>query len=147
MRGVWRGSKLLILSVAIIIIAVVFGFGAFAIATPALDGEDVVKLMYEFQDVRDLDSNKEKLRDLVTDSVFDEITVDTEGRRLNTYLRFMASPTRVSIIKKTNDYVLYHIKNENIDSKRVFLFMFEITNGKVSKVREAEIIDFVEVND
>ena len=42
MRGVWRGSKLLILSVAIIIIAVVFGFGAFAIATPALDGEDVV---------------------------------------------------------------------------------------------------------
>ncbi len=53
----------------------------------------------------ELDSNKRETEGLVTDSVFDEITVDTETRRLNTYLRFMASPTRVSIIKKTNDYV------------------------------------------
>lgn len=110
-------------------------------------GSRAVHLLYEFQNLDELSRNMDSLHSIVTDDVFNELTIDKEGRRMSSYLRFMAKPTGVKIIRDTEDYVLYSLDSELIDSGRIFLFLYNTNGNKINYVREAEIIDFVETND
>lgn len=111
-------------------------------------GMDVVNCIYNFYNLYELNANQSKLKSLVTDSVYTELTIDNEDRLLSTYLKFKGNTTSVNIIKATNTYVLYRLETASLSSDRVFIFMFECNgNGKISYVREAECLDFVEVND
>lgn len=131
-------------------LAAVFVLSAFTLCgcrKQVSTGADAVRYLYEFNDPAEIERNTERLRDIVTPQVFDELTVDEEGRRLSTYLKFSGAPVTVDIVEETDDHVLYRIKNEYIDNGRLFLFMFRVDSGKISKIREVEVIDFVDTDD
>lgn len=107
-------------------------------------GIKAVKCMYEFTEVEQLQFNMFDLQKITTEPVFNQLTIDNENRALYTYVKFKCETTSVNIIKATSSYVLYSLKNNNVDSERKFIFMFDCDKtGKISYVREAEINDFV----
>lgn len=111
-------------------------------------GIKAVKLLYNFGTVEQLDMQMADLYDITTKSVYNQLTIDNEERTLNTYLKFKNKTTTVNIIKATESYVLYTLKNVNISSDRYFVFMFDVNkHGKIDYVREVEAIDFVNTVD
>lgn len=107
-------------------------------------GEQAVLLMYDYGTVEQLDYQMMSLKEITTEAVFNQLTIDNEERTLNTYLKFKQDAVSVNVIKSTNTYVLYSLNTPNIASSRRFIFMFELDqNGKVCWVREVEAIDFI----
>ena len=105
---------------------------------------EVVQDLYQFSKVEDLDNNMLKIRNLTTQSVYNQLTVDNEERTLNTYLKFKGDATSVNVVKATSSYILYTLTNKNIDKDRVFIFMYDCNSkGKLSNVRESECLDFL----
>ena len=91
-----------------------------------------------------LNKNMLKIRNLTTQSVYNQLTVDNEERTLNTYLKFKGDATSVNVVKATSSYILYTLTNKNIDKDRVFIFMYDCNSkGKLSNVRESECLDFL----
>lgn len=106
-------------------------------------GENAVLAMYDYRNVEQLDAQMTLLREMTTEEVFSQLTIDNKVRTLRVYYKFKQSSVHVNIIKSTDSYVLYSLDNENIDEDRIFMFIFDIDGGKISYVREEECIDFV----
>lgn len=108
-------------------------------------GYQLVKCLYEFEDVSELDSERDgQLKELVTDNVYDELTFDNEGRMLRTYLKLKSEPVKVNIVRDANGLVLYRLETEKISMDRLFALVYETnSDGRISYVREMECIDFV----
>ena len=47
-------------------------------------GVQAVKLLYQFYDLEELDSNMTELKKITSGAVYDELTIDNEERLLNT---------------------------------------------------------------
>lgn len=107
-------------------------------------GLRAVKYMYNFQTLAELDDNMDLLKGITTDEVYSQLTVDNTDRALNVYLKFKNKPVLVIPEEATSKYVIYKLQTESLSSDRKFAFFFEVDNGKISKVRESEIIDFVD---
>lgn len=106
--------------------------------------ESVVKCLYDFGSTEQLEANQRTLRNLVTDSVYNQLTYDSEQRRLNTYLKFNDDASTVEILRITDSCVFYKIKCASIDSSRHFVFNYKVNeHGKICNVYEAELIDFI----
>ena len=105
-------------------------------------GVQAVKLLYQFYDLEELDSNMTELKKITSSAVYDELTIDNEERLLNTDLKLKGNTCLVHVIECTSDYVTYSLETETIDKDRKFIFMFEVRGGKIIKVKEAECIDF-----
>lgn len=105
-------------------------------------GVQAVKLLYQFYDLEELDSNMTELKKITSGAVYDELTIDNEERLLNTYLKLKGNTCLIHVIECTSDYVTYSLETETIDKDRKFIFMFEVRGGKIIKVKEAECIDF-----
>lgn len=108
-------------------------------------GETAVKLLYDFGTAEQLDYQMIGLKEITTDAVFNQLTIDNEERTLNTYLKFKNKPVTVNVIKSTSDYVMYSLNTEYISGSRIFVFFFEIDpiENKIKSVREVEAIDFL----
>ena len=108
-------------------------------------GYQLVKCLYEFENVSELDSERDKqLKELVTDNVYDELTFDNEGRMLRTYLKLKSEPVKVNIVRDTDGLILYRLETENISADRLFALVYETNSDeRISYVREMECIDFV----
>lgn len=107
-------------------------------------GVQAVNCLYDFGTVEQLDFQMQGLKEITTDAVFNQLTIDNEERTLNTYLKFKNKPVTVEIVDATNDYVLYRLKTEEISIDRLFCFYFRVNKaGKIDTVREVEAIDFI----
>lgn len=108
-------------------------------------GETAVKLLYDFGTAEQLDYQMIGLKEITTDAVFDQLTIDNEERTLNTYLKFKNKPVTVKVIKSTSNYVMYSLNTEYISDDRIFVFFFELDTikNKIKSVREVEAIDFI----
>ena len=107
-------------------------------------GKQAVMCLYDFATVEQLDYQMQALKEITTDAVFNQLTIDNEERTLNTYLKFKNKPVTVEVEEITNDYVLYRLKTEEISADRLFCFYYSVNkDGKIDKVREVEAIDFV----
>ena len=107
-------------------------------------GLDAVYSLYDFKDVYQLDSNMVKLKEITTEAVFNDLTIDNEQRTLQTYLKFEGKSVSVNIIKNTNRYVIYSLNTEKISDKRIFVFFYDIDkDGKICWYKEVEGIEFV----
>lgn len=105
---------------------------------------EVLKALYDFGTEEQLEAQQLTLRSRVTDEVFNQVSVDNEERRLNTYLKFYGEASTVNILKITDDYIIYGLDCIMIDSKRRFLFVYDTNlEGKINKVYEAELIGFM----
>lgn len=107
-------------------------------------GIAAVSALYDFRDAYQLDNNMVTLKNLVTEAVFNDLTIDNEQRTLTTYLKFENNPVTVNVIKYTDTYVLYSLDTEKISADRIFVFFFDVDNeGKISWYKEVEGIEFV----
>lgn len=107
-------------------------------------GVNAVQLLYSFRSVDTIQYQMSSLKKLTTDTVYNQLTIDNEERRLNTYLKFKESASTVVIDKTTEDYIIYHLDCETIDSGRKFIFMYHLNrDGKIDVVKECELIDFI----
>jgi hypothetical protein len=105
-------------------------------------GKLAVKYLYNFQTIEELDSNMEALKQIVTDEVYQNLTIDKTDRALNVYLKFKNNPTVVRFEEVTDTYIIYSLETESISSLRKFVFFFKVDKGRISWVREGELIDF-----
>lgn len=102
-----------------------------------------VKYMYNFQNPYELDDNMESLKVITTDEVYDNLTIDKTDRVLNVYLKFKGKPVLPVIEKSTEKYIIYRLETDAISSSRRFVFYFDVNNkGKISWIREGELVDF-----
>lgn len=107
-------------------------------------GIELVKALYDFRDAYQLDSNMVTVKELTTEPVFNDLTIDNEQRTLTTYLKFNNKACTVNILDSSDTYVMYSLENENIDKDRIFIFFFRADNdGKVNWYKEVEGIEFV----
>lgn len=104
--------------------------------------KDLLELLYDFDNVNDIDKRYGKIEKLVTDEVFDKVT--NLDRTLRAYLKMEGNSSEVVVLVESDDYIIYELKCESITSGRKFMMLFE-TNifGKIDKVREVEIVDFI----
>lgn len=108
-------------------------------------GVKAVMALYDFRDAYQLDSNMVTLKDITTEAVFNDLTIDNEQRTLNTYLKFEGKAVTVNILKNTESYVLYSLDTEKISADRIFVFFFDVDKeGKISWYKEVEGIEFVD---
>lgn len=107
-------------------------------------GVNAVKLLYEFRDLEGLESQQAALERITTEDVYNQLTIDNEQRLLNTYLKFNEDTVSVNVEDSTELYVIYSLKCESISPDRKFVFMFNVgSDGKICRVRECELIDFI----
>ena len=107
-------------------------------------GEEAVKLLYDYGTIEQLDYQMSGLKEITTEEVFNQLTIDNEQRTLNTYLKFKQDSVTVEIVKSTNQYVMYHLHTNNVSEERLFVFFFNVNdNGLIDNVREVEAIDFI----
>lgn len=105
-------------------------------------GVRAVKLLYQFYDLNELDKNMTDFKKIVSNSVYEELTIDNEERLLTTYLKLKGNTCIVHVVESTADYVIYTLETDTIENDRKFIFMFSTEGGKIIKVKEAECIDF-----
>lgn len=106
--------------------------------------EQAVMLMYNFESFTDLyEKQMSELKELVTDEVYQNITVENIDRALTTYLKFRQNPSKVTILEKTSDHIIYTIASDSLTSGRKFVMYYD-TNifGRINKMEEAELRDF-----
>lgn len=107
-------------------------------------GLTAVKYLYHFSGLEELDDNMDRLREITTPEVYEQLTIDNTERALNVYLKFKNNPTLVVPDKVTNNYVVYSLETDSLSSFRKFAFFFNVNReGKIDYVRESEVIDFV----
>lgn len=106
--------------------------------------EKVVKCLYDFGSTEQLEANQRELRSLVTKPVYNQLTYDSEERRLNTYLKFNSDSSTVNVLRVTDSCIFYELDCASIESGRHFVFNYKVNGqGKICNVYEAELIDFI----
>jgi len=144
----WRpaGKSFLLFALLVLSVNGMMGLGAERLREERAG--ETVRLLYDFGTPEQLGAQQGRLKKYVTGSVYDELTVDNEERRLNTYLKFYGCASTVHFSKVTDRYIIYWLECAAIDSSRRFLFCYDMdSSGRICKVREAEIIDFMENED
>lgn len=109
-------------------------------------GIQVVKNLYEFEEISDLNEGDKKLKELVNDNVYKQLTVTDAYRALNTYLKIKDNPCKVVVLDKLETkeggYVKYSLDTISISSTRIFMFTYKLEKGKIVEVKEMECIPF-----
>lgn len=143
--SLWVVSIVLVFFAATVVSAVAyFNYRTSIYRNAAHIGEQAVKLLYDYGTIEQLDYQMVGLKEITTEPVFNQLTIDNEARTLNTYLKFKKNAVTVNVFKSTESYIMYSLVTKEISPDRKFIFMFELNeNGKISWVREVEAIDFV----
>ena len=111
-------------------------------------GSEAVKLLYNFDNINELEDNLVGLKSMMTVRCYYSTTVVNSDKSLNTYLKLKKAKTTVKIIESKPGFVLYSLDNPNITSSRLFIFSYKLNLfGKIEEVREFEAIDFYSTSD
>ena len=91
-------------------------------------GVELVNAMYNFESPYELDAQMLIVKQITTDSVFNDLTIDNEQRTLTTYLKFKDCSSKVHIIDSTDRYIRYWLESDVIEADREFVLFF-LHNG------------------
>lgn len=109
-------------------------------------GERAVNYMYTYTKVEDLVEQDERLKKICNKSAYDYLTATDSDKALNTYLKFKKNPCEVEIVRSNQNnnggFVLYKLKTSSIAYGRIFMFLYDLKDGKIHNPREMECIDF-----
>lgn len=107
-------------------------------------GVELVNAMYNFESPYELDAQMLIVKQITTDSVFNDLTIDNEQRTLTTYLKFKDCSSKVHIIDSTDRYIRYWLESDVIEADREFVLFFNVDNhGLIDEVEEAECVKFL----
>lgn len=127
----------------ILLVGFFFINNKYEITSKGSKGEEVVKLLYDFRKIDDLAKQDEKVKSLLTEEVYKELTVRDAERALNTYLKFKQNPCSVEILEKRPGTIIYTLNTNSLSAGRVFIFTYDVNIwGKICYARELEGIDF-----
>lgn len=107
-------------------------------------GEEIVRLMYEFDEPIDLYKQYEILKNIVSEEVYSNISLNNVTRFSSAYYKFKGEQSNVNILDSKDGFVMYSIDCESIDPSRVFLLYYEYDNNTITSMREYEL-DSMEV--
>lgn len=106
------------------------------------NAKELIRLLYDFGNVKELDNRYDKIDKLTNDEVYKQIT--SLDRTLRAYLKLEGKPSSVNILRATNDYVIYELDCEALTSGRKFMLLYETDlSGKIVDAKEVEIVDFI----
>lgn len=106
-------------------------------------GIELVNAMYTFDSPYQLDRQMAVVKELVSEPVFYDLTVDNEQRTLTTYFKFKDCSCKVNIINSTDNYVLYTLDSVAMEPEREFMLLFRVRDdGVIDWVKEIEAIEF-----
>ena len=122
-----KGAKISItVLVGLVILGVLVSFSIRKeIFSNGRTGEKAVKLLYEFNNVKDLEENLVGLRSMMTERCYYKTTVLNSSKSLNTYLKLKQQRTVVNILEKKPGFILYSLDNPNLSDNRLFIFSYE----------------------
>lgn len=126
--------------VFVILVFTVTGFTLNHFNTNEYDvGEDVLRLMYEFDSFEELPGNYSRLRNICTPEVWDEISIEGDSRVISSYYKFQTSSSKVEIIERHEGMIVYRLINDYILPTRRFVFYYETSGGILISIREYEL--------
>ena len=106
-------------------------------------GKTIVDMMYSFDNKEVLYNNYKSIESMVTEDVFNQISVDNEEKTLRTYVSWKAEPCIVDFVQCTPDHVLFRLKSDGIEVDRLFLFVFNVNDdGIIDYVKEGEVYEY-----
>lgn len=137
-----RGKqRLLWVLVFIIVFNVVFGFFATRnLGVSRNVGCQVVKLMYEFDDPLYLGPNYARLKEILSDSMWDKLNIDNDQRVVNSYYKFLNESSSVDFVFVRDGFIVYRLHNDNIAEGTLWVFCYDIVDGKVDNIREYKLV-------
>ena len=98
--------------------------------------------MYNFSNVGAIDTRYEAIHELVTDDVYEEVT--SLDRTLRAYLKMEGKPSTLEIVAEGDGYIIYTLDCDALTPGRKFMLIYESNIfGKLNKVREMEVADFI----
>lgn len=140
---VWVVLRVLIFVAALISIAVFF----MSLASVSLKrslGIEAVTLMYDFDSLDEVRENQKRLAQIMDEDTYAGLTIDNENRQLYTYVRYYGNKSIINVVEATDKYVLYRIESDCVEPDRLFIMIFEVSHGRISKIKECECLDFIE---
>ncbi len=105
-------------------------------------GRKALLSLYDFDSLDEFESNIEVFHSYVTDEVFDKMTADNTDRMLLVYLKFRGNPTKVKIWEEEEDHIIYSLLSDSMEAERRFFFGYDVEDGKITSIREGELIPF-----
>lgn len=99
-------------------------------------GSNIVRLMYDFDDMTELSENYAILHNLVSEEVWDKISIDNELRVINSYYKFKAEKSSVVVVYEEPGLVMYKIKNSYIQPNMIWVLEYQKSGHKVTDIRE-----------
>ena len=108
------------------------------------------QVLYDLYTYRTDESYATQINDLkkfVSDEVFMQLTSTENLTNLN-YILWAKKYTDVKVVEATESYVVYYLSSEGFSESRRFIFLYD-TNwyGKIVRVREAELYDFIKYSE
>ena len=107
-----------------------------------VDATRVVELMYSYQNLNELERNMEELEGLVSEEVYNQLSIDNTQRTLSTYLKFKQDAVDVVIQEEGDGFVLFSLDSPHVTSSRLFVFLYRVENGRITWVEEGEFLAF-----
>ena len=103
--------------------------------------------MYQFSSAEQLHDQFKDLQKITTEDVYNSLTYDNLEKSKHTYLTYSERPVSIDFIACTPNYVTYTLKCDKVIAGRQFIFLYNVNkSGKLCDVREAELIDYFEID-
>ena len=131
----------IVLLVGIVIFSVLSNKNYSAVA------EQVLYDLYTYRTDESYATQINDLKKFVSDEVFVQLTSTENLTNLN-YILWAKKYTDVKVVEATESYVVYYLRSEGFSESRRFIFLYD-TNwyGKIVRVREAELYDFIKYSE
>ena len=131
----------IVLLVGIVIFSVLSNKNYSAVA------EQVLYDLYTYRTDESYATQINDLKKFVSDEVFVQLTSTENLTNLN-YILWAKKYTDVKVVEATESYVVYYLSSEGFSESRRFIFLYD-TNwyGKIVRVREAELYDFIKYSE
>jgi len=138
--------RIIVFIAALFAIALYF-LNAYSITLRKNLGVEAVTLMYNFDSLEEVKENQKRLAQIMDNDTYKGLTIDNENRQLYTYVRYYGDRSIINIVEATDRYVLYRIESEQVEADRLFIMLFEVEGGRISKIKECECFGFIEDTD
>lgn len=128
----------------ILIFCVIFtGFTGFLLSTMQGKGnslgQQAVHILYDFDDLDELNENIVVLEYILDESMWDSFTLNSESRVISAYNKFQKQPVRADILSDNGETIIYKVRNDYIADDRRFVFNYEVKNNKLVDIEEYEL--------
>lgn len=108
-------------------------------------GIRLVKCLYDFDSAYQLDANMLLVKEMTTEAVFNDLTIDNEERTMLTYLKFKDCGAHVIILESDANFVRYSLDSDAIEESREFVLYFTVNReGLIDSVEEGEFVKFID---